>query len=106
MNARTRKVLEAALELPAEDRTELARKLLASVGEVGAPEIDPVALAVANAPEDENPETPEERAAVEAAKLSPEWVSGEEVTRMLAERLHRALHDAGPLQPALLLAEE
>ena len=51
---------------------------------------DPTDEAVRNAPVDERPETPEERAAVDAAKRDPQWVDGEIVSRMLAERLRVA----------------
>lgn len=48
---------------------------------------DPTDEAVRNAPMDDRPETPEERAAVDEAKRDPRWVDGETVSRMLAERL-------------------
>ena len=51
---------------------------------------DPTDEAVRNAPMDERPETPEERAAVDEAKRDPQWVDGETVSRMLAERLRVA----------------
>jgi hypothetical protein len=40
MNARTRKVLEEALELPTEERGELARELLESLQDAAAPEVE------------------------------------------------------------------
>lgn len=40
MNARTRKVLEQALELPSEERGALARELLDSLGDTAPPEIE------------------------------------------------------------------
>lgn len=40
MNARTRKVLEEALELPSEERGEVARELLESLQGTAAPEIE------------------------------------------------------------------
>ena len=48
---------------------------------------DPLLDALANAPVDERPETDEERAAI--AKATPEWVDGDVVTAMIAERLRR-----------------
>ena len=40
MNARTRKVLEEALELPSEERGELARELLECLQGAAAPEVE------------------------------------------------------------------
>jgi hypothetical protein len=40
MNARTRRVLEEALELPSEERGELARELLESLQDSAPPEVE------------------------------------------------------------------
>jgi hypothetical protein len=40
MNARTRKVLEEALELPSAERSELARELLDSLTDAAPPEVE------------------------------------------------------------------
>jgi hypothetical protein len=40
MNARTRKVLLEALELPSEERSELARELLESLRDAAAPQVE------------------------------------------------------------------
>lgn len=40
MNARTRKVLEEALELPSEERGELARRLVESLQDTAPPEVE------------------------------------------------------------------
>jgi Putative addiction module component len=46
MNARTRKVLEEALELPSAERGELARELLESLQDTAAPDVESAWAAV------------------------------------------------------------
>jgi hypothetical protein len=46
MNARTRKVLEEALELPSEERGVLARELLESIQDEVSPEVESAWAAV------------------------------------------------------------
>ena len=46
MNAGARKILEEALELPSDERSELARKLLESLQDTAAPEVESAWAAV------------------------------------------------------------
>lgn len=48
--------------------------------------LDPVAEAVANAPEDERPASPEEVEALEEARADGRLVAGREVTAQIAQR--------------------
>lgn len=48
--------------------------------------LDPVADAVANAPEDERPATPEEIEALDEARTDGRLVAGREVTAQIAQR--------------------
>ncbi len=56
-----------------------------------AAKVDPVAEAIANAPEDDRPMGDEERRAIAEAKADPHplWIDGDVVSAELAERARR-----------------